>query len=201
MSKTPGKLQIVVEKLYMLVKNMFDGIVGKKGSSLLPLVFCIFIFIMFINVFGMIPYNFTPTSHLVFNLIISISFMSVITLYGIFLHGMNFFTLFIPSGIPTLIVPFIAIIEVISYCIRPFSLAIRLTANMTIGHIILKLIAKLILTIIKGSLMHVLLGVFILPLFGVLFVILLQETFVALLQSYVFVLLSCIYTKDVVKLH
>lgn len=192
-----NKWEIIIENIYNKIDTMVKEMIGK--SKYLPLIFTLFFFILTNNILGLIPYSFTTTSHLIINLTMSLSIIIGITLIGIYKHSYKFFNLFIPSGLskgPTkFLIPLIFLIEFISYLSRIISLSVRLTANMLSGHIMLNLIAsfgyKLILFVPF---------LFFVPI-TILFPFILLELGIAFIQSYVFVVLTCAYLKDVEHLH
>lgn len=114
---------------------------NKKGEIYFPFIFTLHLFLLFCNVLGMIPYSFTVTSHIIFTFCLSLSIFLGINIIGIQKHGINFFSLFLPRGVPLIIVPLIITIEFLSYIVKVFTLSIRLFANMTSGHTLLKIIA------------------------------------------------------------
>jgi F-type H+-transporting ATPase subunit a len=158
-----------------------------------PLVFSLFIFILFANLIGMFPYFFTVTSHLIITVALAMIVMGTVVIYGFWKHGFHFLRLFTPSGLPGALLPIVTFIEVLSFISRPISLSIRLFANMLAGHITLKVFAGFVATL--GSLGAVgVLGA-ILPLLGVVALTAL-EFLVAALQAYVFAVLTCLYLND-----
>ncbi len=187
----PSRLQAFYEFHYDFVASIIHENVGNEGMKYFPFVFSLFMFIMMANLLGMLPYSFTLTSHIIVNFALGLLVFVIVTFIGIMHHGWHFFRLFFPEGIPWAIAPILIPIEVISYLIRPVTLAVRLFANMLAGHVLLKILA--FFTMSLG-----LLGVF--PLiFNVLFTGF--EVLIALLQAYVFTILTCIYLNDALHLH
>lgn len=189
----PGRMQVVMEMMYETVASMVRDNIGSAGRAYFPLVFTLFMFILFGNMMGMapVPGAFTFTSHVFVTFAMAITVFLGVTLLGLYLHGMKFFSLFLPSGVPGYIAPLIIAIELISYCSRPITLAVRLFANMTVGHVMLKVIAGFIVP----------LGIFgIVPFMGLMAVVAL-EFLIAFLQAYIFAVLTCIYLHDAVHLH
>ncbi|MBP6952629.1 MAG: F0F1 ATP synthase subunit A [Alphaproteobacteria bacterium] len=187
----PGRWQSMTEIMYAFVANMLDETVGIKGQKYFPFIFTIFMFILMGNIIGMIPYNFTFTSHLIVTFGLAMIAFGVATLIGFIRHGFHYFSLFIPKGAPIYMLPLIVPIEILSYLSRPISLAVRLFANMMAGHTMLKVFAGF----------TVMLGVFgIAPLF-VNTLLTAFEILVAVLQAYVFTILTCIYLHDSIHLH
>ena len=190
-SLVPTRLQSICEMLYEFVRGMVLDNVGKEGLRYLPAIMTLFLFILLGNLIGMIPGTFTYTSHIVVTLFMGISVIIAVTVIGLARHGTHFLSLFAPSGVPMFIYPLLIPIEIVSYLIRPFSLAMRLAVNMTAGHIMMKTFAGFVLAM----------GVFgILP-FLVAVGLTGLEIVIAFLQAYVFTVLSCIYLNDAVHLH
>jgi ATP synthase subunit 6 len=161
-----------------------------SAANFFPLLFLLFVIIAFSNCIGLFPFAFTVTSQLAVTFTISLSFNLGFLFLGIFLHGFQFFKLFVPSGVPTVLLPLIVIIEVVSYSIRTFSLAIRLFANMMAGHTLLHILSTFSLQLIKLSCFFI-----IVPVVFILIVYLL-ELGIAFIQAYVFTILLCIYSND-----
>jgi F-type H+-transporting ATPase subunit a len=188
----PTRLQILVEMSYSFIANMVKDNIGDKGKIFFPFIFSLFLFILFGNVLGMVPYNFTYTSHIIVTFGLAGFIFVSVTLIGLMKHGINFLKFFVPSGVPISLLPILIPIEVISYFVRPISLSLRLFANMMAGHTMLKVFASFI----------VLLG-FIGGWAPLLLVIVLTgfEIMIALLQAYVFTILCCLYLNDALNLH
>jgi F-type H+-transporting ATPase subunit a len=191
-SLVPGRLQSLGEMMYEFIANMLKENVGKAGMSYFPLIFTIFIFILFMNLLGMIPYSFTVTSHIAITFAMAFTIFIGVTLIGFARHGLHFLSLFVPSGVPMAIAPLVVVIEVLSYFTRPISLSVRLFANMMAGHTMLKVFGGFVVSLgILGGWAP--LG-FIVALTGL-------EILIALLQAYVFTILTCIYLNDAINLH
>ena len=188
----PGRLQVLVEMSYDFVANMVRDNVGNGGKIFFPFIFTLFLFILFGNILGMVPYNFTYTSHIIVTFGLAGFIFLAVTLIGIAKHGIGFLKFFVPSGVPYALLPILIPIEVISYFVRPISLSLRLFANMMAGHTMLKVFASFI----------VLLG-FIGGWAPLLLVIILTgfEIMIAVLQAYVFTILCCLYLNDALHLH
>jgi len=188
----PGRWQSMVEIIYEFIESVLKDTAGYKSVKYMPFVFSIFIFILFCNLLGMLPYSFTATSHIIATFSLAVFLFVVINIIGFAKHGLGFFSLFLPEGIPLWIAPLMVIIELFTYLIRPIALSIRLAANMVAGHVLIKVIAGFVATI----------GIFWawLPLS---FVVILTglEIFVAILQAYVFTILVCVYLNDALNLH
>lgn len=188
----PGRLQALGEMLYELVSNMVEDTIGSHGKRYIPIIFSVFIFVLFSNLVGMIPYAFSTTSHIATTFALAATIFLAITTLGFYRHGLGYFSLFLPEGTPILLAPLMVLIELFSYLSRPVSLSLRLTANITAGHIVMKLLASF--TIMGG----LTLGIF--P-FTFLTIIQGFEIFVAILQAYIFAILSCVYLNDAINLH
>lgn len=189
----PGRLQSVAELIHSFVADTVRGSMGEEGMKFFPLVFSLFIFVLTANMIGMIPGGFTVTSHVIVTFALAALVIGTVIFYGLYKHGLHFFGLFVPSGVPTLLLPFIVMIEVLSFLSRPISLALRLFANMLAGHIALKVFASFVIAL--GGLGFVgVLGAT-LPL-GMIMALTALEFLVAFLQAYVFAVLTCIYLND-----
>jgi F-type H+-transporting ATPase subunit a len=187
----PGRWQSVTEMAYEFIAKMIDENVGHGGEEYFPFVFSLFMFILLGNLLGMIPYSFTFTSHIVVTFALAAVVFIGVTAIGIARHGFHFLSLFVPAGVPFWLLPILVPIELISYFIRPFTLSIRLFANMVAGHTTLAIFAGFVVS----------LGIFgVLPL-AVATALILLELLVAVLQAYVFTILTCLYLKDALHLH
>lgn len=194
----PGRLQSVSEMLYNFVSGMLRDAAGDDAKPYFPFVFTLFTFILFGNLLGMTPYGFTFTSHIVVTFALAALVFVAITLIGLYLHGLHFFSFFVPPGVPILLAPLIVPIEIFSYLARPVSLSVRLFANMLAGHIVLKVIGSFIAMIAAAGLLGAF-GALPLMVFSIGFVGF--EIFVALLQAYIFSVLTCVYLHDAIHLH
>ena len=188
----PGRWQSMAEMSYEFVAGMVRDNIGTEGRQYFPFVFSLFMFILFGNMIGMIPYGFTFTSHIIVTFGLAALVFVVVTGVGLVRHGMHFFSYFMPSGVPLWMAPLIVPIEIISYLSRPISLSVRLFANMMAGHTMLKVFAGF--TVMLGVL-----GGWI-PL-AVNVALTGFEILVAVLQAYVFTILTCLYLHDAVHLH
>lgn len=188
----PGRIQILAETLYETVANMIRDNIGSKGREYFPFIFTIFMVVLMGNMLGMIPYSFTYTSHIAVTMGLALSIFIFVTLLGIYKHGLHFFSLFSPAGVPLALKPLIIPIEVLSYMIRPVTLSVRLFANMMAGHLVLKVFA--------GFCVAMGVGFGLIPMFFNV-VLIGFEFLIAFLQAYVFAILSCIYLKDAIELH
>ena len=192
----PSRLQSAAEISYEFVATTVRSTAGSEGMKFFPFVFTIFMFILTLNFIGLIPYTFTVTSHIIITAALAVTVFLTVLLYGLYRHGLHFFNLFIPKGVPLLIMPLIVFIEVLSFISRPISHSVRLFANMLAGHITLKVFAGFI--ILMGSAMGAVgWAGGILP-FGMIVILTALETLVAFLQAYVFAILTCIYLNDAI---
>lgn len=187
----PGRIQSVGEILYEFVTNMIDETIGPKGIQYFPFIFTLFMFILVGNLLGMFPYAFTFTSHIVVTFGLAMVVFIFVTCVGFAKHGLHFFSLFAPKGIPLIIAPLLIPIEMISYLVRPISLSVRLFASMLGGHVALKIFAGFIVSMGAFGFIPYIASV---GLIGF-------EIFVCLLQAYIFTILTCVYFNDAVNLH
>jgi ATP synthase subunit 6 len=195
----PHRWQIIIEIIYKMVLSMIiDNIDAKRGQMFFPLVFSIFFFIVNVNLIGLIPYSFTLTSHLIVTFALSLALFLGINIICVRLHGLEFFSLFFPSGTSVVLALLLVPIELISYIFKPISLSIRLFANMMAGHTLLKVIAGFAWSLMGCTgilfLVHYVPLLILIPLFGL-------ELGVGLIQAFVFSVLTCIYLNDAVNLH
>ena len=188
----PSKIQLISEMLYNFIAKMISDTAGKKAKPYFPFIFSLFIFILFCNMVGMLPYSFTVTSHIIVTLTFAIFVFIGVNILGFAIHGFKYLKIFVPSGVPVILLPMITIIEIISYLSRPLSLSVRLFANMMAGHTMLKVFGGFVISLglIGGWLP---LG-FSVALTGL-------EILIAFLQAYVFAILTCIYLNDALNLH
>lgn len=191
-SMVPGRLQVFAEGMYEFVANMIRDNIGSQGRQFFPLIFTVFMVVLMGNMLGMLPYSFTYTSHIAVTMGLALAIFLMVTVLGFVRHGLHFFTLFCPAGVPWALKPLIIPIEILSYLIRPVTLSVRLFANMMAGHLMLKVFAGF--SVAMGV------GLGILPMFFNVALIGF-EFLIAFLQAYVFTILSCIYLKDAIDLH
>jgi F-type H+-transporting ATPase subunit a len=190
----PDRAQSAAEMFYEFVADTVRNTAGPEGMAFFPLVFSLFMFILFANVMGLIPvYGFTITSHLIVTVAMALLVFVTVLVAGLWKHGLHFFRLFVPSGVPGYMLPFIVPIEVLSFLTRPVSHSIRLFANMLAGHITLQVFAGFITMLGAAGLLGWLAAV--LPL-GLTVALVALELLVAVLQAYVFAILTCIYLND-----
>jgi F-type H+-transporting ATPase subunit a len=191
----PGRRQTVAEVSYEFVLNTLRSTAGPEGVKFFPLVFSLFMFILVLNVMGIIPYTFTVTSHIIITVAFALLVFFTVLIYGFWSHGLHFLKLFVPSGIPIYILPLVTFIEIMSFLSRPVSHSVRLFANMLAGHITLKVFGGFVTML--GALGFLgWLGA-IIPL-GLTIALTALELLVAFLQAYVFAILTCIYLNDAI---
>lgn len=195
----PGRLQAMAEGAYEFVHGLVVGQVGEEGRRFFPFVFSLFMFILFGNLLGLLPYAFTFTSHIAITFALALLVFVLITAVGIAIHGWHWFSYFLPEGAPKVLAPLIIVIEIISYLSRPISLSVRLFANMVAGHVMLKVFATFILMLAGGLGALGVVGAA-LPL-AINVALVGFEILVAFLQAYVFAMLTSIYLHDAVHLH
>lgn len=187
----PGRIQSLGELAYEFIGNMIDETVGTDGQRYFPFVFTLFMFILFGNMLGLIPYGYSFTGQLIVTFAMAAVVFIGVTLIGIWRHGWHFLSFFVPPGVPIVLLMLLVPIELLSYLIRPFTLSIRLFANMLAGHTMLAIFGGFAASIgILG----------ILPL-GLDVLIFFLELLVAVLQAYVFTILTCLYLNDAINLH
>jgi F-type H+-transporting ATPase subunit a len=190
-SLVPGRMQSVAELAYEFVANMVYENTGKDGMKYFPFVFSLFIFVLVLNMLGMIPYSFTVTSHIVVTFALAALVFVVVTGIGFARHGLGFLKLFKPEGLPVALVPIIVPIELISYLIRPISLSVRLFANMMAGHTLLKVFAGFVVSLGVAGVVPLIATVAFTGL----------EFLVAFLQAMIFAVLTSIYLNDAINMH
>ena len=189
----PGRLQSISEMSYEFVASMLRDAAGNQGMKFFPFVFSLFMFVLVANLLGLFPYFFTVTSHIIVTFALALLVIGTVVVYGLMKHGFGFFKLFVPQGVPGILIPLVVLIEVISFLSRPISLSVRLFANMLAGHITLKVFAGFVVSLsatgfagVAGSILPLAMTVAITAL----------EFLVAFLQAYVFAVLTCMYLND-----
>ena len=188
----PGRFQSLAEISYEFVAGMIRDNVGSAGWEFFPYIFSLFMFVLFGNLLGLLPYSFTFTSHIIVTAALALTVFIGVTIVGLVNHGFHFLSFFVPKGVPAALMPLMIPIEIISYLSRPVSLSIRLFANMMAGHTMLKVFAGFILTLgLLGGWAPLAMDV---ALIGF-------EVLVAFLQAYVFTVLTCLYLNDALNLH
>jgi len=187
----PGRWQLLAELSYEFVAKTVRDNIGSEGKRYFPLIFTLFMFILFSNMLGLIPHSFTVTSHIIVTFVLAACIFIGATILGFVRHGLKFFTFFLPPGMPVFLAPLLVPIELVSYLSRPVSLSVRLAANMLAGHTMLAVFAGFVVAL---GVFGVAPFIFIILLYGL-------ETLVAFLQAYVFAVLTCIYIGDSIHLH
>tara|TARA_R110002073_G_scaffold336046_3_gene530016 strand:+ start:5427 stop:6197 length:771 start_codon:yes stop_codon:yes gene_type:complete len=188
----PTRIQSVAELAYGFIHKMVEDVAGRDGLKFFPYIFTLFLFILFSNAMGLLPMSFTTTSQIAVTAVLAMAVFLTVTIVGFYIHGMKFLGLFWVSSAPLALRPILALIEVISYFVRPVSHSIRLAGNMMAGHAVVKVFAAFApLILISG------IGIAVTPL-SILAItaILALETLVAFIQAYVFTILTCVYLKD-----
>jgi F-type H+-transporting ATPase subunit a len=190
-SMVPGRLQSIVEMTYEFVAAMVRDNAGKEGMRYFPWIFTLFMFILFGNTLGLIPGAFTFTSHIIVTFTMAIVVVVSVTVLGFVLHGVHFVKFFVPHGAPALMYPLLVPIEILSYCVRPVSLSIRLFVNMMAGHTMLAVFTGFVIA----------LGIFGFAPLAVNVALYGFEFAVAFLQAYIFTVLTCLYLHDAIHMH
>jgi len=187
----PGRWQSMVELSYEFIAGLIRETIGAEGRKYFPILFTTFMFVLFSNMLGMIPYSFTVTSQIIVTFALASVVFIGVTILGFAKHGMHFFSFFVPPGAPLLMWPLLIPIEIISYLSRPISLSVRLFANMLAGHTLLKVIAGFVYSL---SVFGILPLALVVALTGL-------EILIAFLQAYVFTILTCLYINDALHMH
>jgi F-type H+-transporting ATPase subunit a len=187
----PSRWQSVAEMSYEFVADMVETNAGHGAEPYFPFVFTLFMFVLFANFLGLIPYSFTVTSQIIVTFALAATVFIGVTIIGFVKHGAHFGRLFVPEGVPIVLLLLLVPIELLSYCIRPFTLSIRLFANMLAGHTMLAIFGGFAASVGLLAILPVALDVAILAL----------EVLVAALQAYVFAILTCLYLRDALHLH
>lgn len=187
----PGRWQSIAELSYVFIANMVRDTVGAAGRPYFPFIFTVFMFVLFGNMWGMIPYSFTFTSHIIVTFAMAIVVFVGVTVIGFIKHKLHFLSFFMPPGVPLIMAPLLVPIEIISYLSRPISLSVRLFANMLAGHTLLKVFAGFVISL---GMFGVVPLAFVVALTGL-------EIVIAFLQAFVFTILTCLYLNDALHLH
>ncbi|MDP4891202.1 F0F1 ATP synthase subunit A [Cypionkella sp.] len=188
----PTRMQSVGEMAYDFVHNMVVDVTGEDGAKYFPMVMTLFLTIAFSNMLGLLPGSFAPTSHIAVTAVLGFGVFFFVTLLGFWKHGLHFLGLFWMKDSPAILRPIIAVIELISYFVRPVSHSIRLAGNVMAGHAVMKVFAAFAPMILISGI-----GVLVTPV-SVLAItaIYALEVLVAFIQAYVFTILTCVYLKD-----
>lgn len=193
-SIVPGRLQSAAEMSYEFVASTVRLTGGTDGMQFFPLIFTIFMFVLFCNLFGLLPFSFSITSQIAVTFALAIMVILLVIGIGLYRHGLHFLKVFVPSGVTPILLPFIVLVEVVSFATRPVSLSVRLFANMLAGHITLKVMAGFVATLLGAGLAAIIAPI---PLVATV-VLMAFELLVAVLQAYVFAILSCVYLNDAI---
>lgn len=189
----PSRMQSIGELAYEFISNMVRDTMGEHGRKFFPFIFTLFMFVLTLNMIGMVPYSFTVTSHIIVTLALALMVWLGATVYGFYKNGLGYLALFAPSGTPAPLMPLLIVIEIISYLSRPISLSVRLFANMMAGHTMLKVFGAFVGALLAAG------GVIsvgsIVPL-GIMVAFTGLEFLVAFLQAFIFAILSCMYIND-----
>ncbi len=188
----PNRMQSVAEGGYLFVKGIVDDLIGPAGRPFFPMVFTLFLFVLFCNWSGLIPLSFTATSQLVVTGTLAVGIFILSIVLGFVKHGPKFLGFFVPSGLPPALLPLMVPIEIISFLARPVSLSVRLFANMTAGHTVLAVLFFFTATLPWFGAW--------LP-FGFAVIFTAVEIFIGFIQAYIFTILTCVYINDSIHLH
>jgi F-type H+-transporting ATPase subunit a len=191
----PGRLQSLAEMSYEFVSSTVRLSSGQDGMRFFPFVFSLFMFVLFANMIGLVPYTFTVTSQIVVTFAFASLVIGIVIIYGLAKHGTHFLRLFAPSGVSVALLPFLVLIEIISFISRPISLSVRLFANMLAGHITLKVMGGFVASLLSAGAAYWIIA----PLpFAMTVILTAFELLVAFLQAYVFAILTCVYLNDAI---
>jgi len=194
----PSEWSIALESSYASINAVVREQIGLRNEIYLPFIYSLFFFIIISNLIGNTPYSFTITTSIILSVGLSFTIFIGVTLIGLFKHGLHFFSFFVPSGTPLFLVPVLVLIEVISYLARALSLGVRLFANMTAGHTLLKILSTFLYQLFSSS---ILIAIFTLIPFSIFVALIGLEIGVSIIQAYVFILLTSSYIKDAIELH
>lgn len=203
----PGRWQVAVESATGFITNMLSANIGPAGKKYAPFVFSLFMFILVANLLGMMPigivpgvHAFTTTSHFTVTGVLAVMSFAIVVVVGFWRHGLHFFALFVPKGTPLLLVPLLFVIELFSFLVRPFSLALRLFVAMTAGHVLMKVLAGFVINGLNAEALWIA-PLVALPSFILMIGISLLELMICAIQAYVFALLTSFYINDAENLH
>ena len=194
----PTRWQSLAEMSYEFIAGMIDDNVGHEGRDYFPFVFTLFMFILIGNLLGLIPYGYTFTGQIIVTFAMAALVFIGVTIIGIAKHGWHFLSFFVPHGVPVVLLLLLVPIELLSYLIRPFTLSIRLFANMMAGHTMLAIFAGFVAPLLLAA--GAIKAFAVVPL-GVDILLIFLELLVAALQAYVFTILTCLYLRDAIHLH
>jgi len=188
----PGKLQSIAEMMVDFIRSMILDTMGKDGMRFFPLIATLFLFILFCNLVGLVPGSYTVTSQIVVTAVFASVVYGISLVMGFLLHGFKFLGILVPPGTPGWLLPLMIPIELMSQLARPISLAVRLFANMTAGHVILGVLFGMAIS--GGLLIGWLPFAFTVAIYGL-------EVGIAFIQAYIFTILTCVYLGDAYHLH
>ena len=194
----PSKWSIFLESLFSSINSMVREQIGTSNEVYLPFIYSLFFFVLFANLIGNIPYSFVITTSAIVCLSLSVTIFIGVTILGLSIHKINFFSFFVPSGCPLVLVPMLSIIELISYIARSLSLGVRLFANMFAGHSLIKILSTFLYQMFSSS---IIMFIFTLIPFSIFVVLCGLEVAVSFIQTFVFCLLVSSYLKDAIELH
>ena len=192
----PSKWSIAIESIYASINSMVREQLGKEVYY--PFIYSLFFFILIANLCGNVPYSFTITTSIMVSIGLSFTILVAVTILGLSIHKLKFFSYFVPSGTPLALVPLLVLIELVSYLARAFSLGIRLFSNMLGGHTLMKILSSFLYKMFSASFIVAILTI--IP-FALFLGIMLLEIGVSFIQAYVFTILTCSYIKDAIELH
>lgn len=194
----PSKWSVALESSYASVSSMVRDQIGSANEIYFPFIYSIFFFILIANLTSNVPYSYAITSTIILTIGFSFTILIAVTILGLAIHRIKFFSYFVPSGTPLALVPLLVLIELLSYSARAFSLGIRLFANICAGHTLLKILSTFLLQMFSAG---VIVGVLTLVPFTIFISLIGLELAVSLIQAYVFSILTCSYIKDAIELH
>ena len=194
----PSKWSIALESSFASVNSMVREQIGSLNEMYLPFIYSLFFFILIANLCGNVPYSFTITTSIMVSIGLSFTILIAVTILGLSIHRLKFFSYFVPSGTPLALVPLLVLIEMVSYLARAFSLGIRLFANVVAGHTLMKILASFLYQMFSAGLIMFI--VTLIP-FVLFLAIMGLELAVSFIQAYVFSILTCSYIKDAIELH
>jgi F-type H+-transporting ATPase subunit a len=194
----PNKWSIALESLFVTIKQIVNDQIGSANEIYLPFIYSLFCFILIANLFGNVPYSFAITSSAILCIGLSFTIFIAVTILGLSIHRLHFFSYFIPSGTPLALVPLLVLIELISYIARAGSLGVRLFSNIVAGHTLMKILSTFLYQLFSGS---VLIAIFTLIPFTIFTALVGLELGVSIIQAIVFCLLVSSYLKDAIELH
>src|ERR1700688_2125614 len=194
----PNNWSISFESSFQSLNNMVREQIGANMEIYFPFIYSIFFYILIANLISNVPYSFAVTASGVVSLGLSLTIFIVVTILALSIHGIKFFSFFIPSGTPLALVPLLVLIELVSYLARAVSLGVRLFANITAGHTLLKILSTYLFKLLTGNLLIAILTL--IP-FAIFLALVGLELAVSLIQAFVFTLLVCSYLRDAIELH